>query len=54
MFIKLYQARLELGCFVLNDIVKLCQGVLVDLASLLSREANISLGSCQVEVGGDL
>ena len=51
---KLYQAGLKLGGFFLNNIVKLLQGELVDLASVLSRALNISLSSSQVEVGGDL
>ena len=55
MLIKLYQAGLELAGFVLHNVVELCQGVLVDLASLLSSgELNISLSSCYVEVGGGL
>ena len=38
----------------LNNIVKLFQGVLVDLASVLSRGLDISLSRCEVEVGGEL
>ena len=51
---KLYQAVLKLGGFFLNDIIKLLQGELVDLASVLSRALTISLSSSQLEVGGDL
>ena len=54
LFRKLYQAGLKLGGFFLNNIVKLFQGELVDLASVLSWALNISLSSSQVEVGGDL
>ena len=51
---KLYQAALKLAGFLLDDVVKLRQGVLVDLTSAPSRELNISLRSGQVDVGGEL
>ena len=51
---KLNQAALELSGFLLDNVVELRQGVLVNLTSGPCPHLNISLASCQVDVGGEL